>query len=197
MWSGTVFSAECKTADFRISQLLLCSACREKKKKERKKKGRKKKRHLTMPRKPLCYVENAVFVFQAFIKFSFLLTLWKLLSFSSPSHVSCSNCLFFPNILAGLRQWPTWCTLLCFTIRPLQSSTCFGHYVLIIRRTNCIDAVSGIVLSVSGRPVHRLRENSLSLSTYAEDGHWLRGRCHMLHQYNSTSWWWACNARNM
>ena len=24
---------------------------------------------------------------------------------------------------------------------------------------NCIDAASGIVLSVSGRPVHRLREN--------------------------------------
>ena len=49
--------------------------------------------------------------------------------------------------------------LLCFTIRPLQSSTCFEHYMLIIRRLNCIDAASGIVLSVSGHPVHRLREN--------------------------------------
>jgi hypothetical protein len=27
--------------------------------------------------------------------------------------------------------------------------------MLIIRRLNCIDAASGIVLSVSGRPVHR------------------------------------------
>ena len=45
--------------------------------------------------------------------------------------------------------------LLYFTIRPLQSSTCFEHCMLIIRRLNCIDAASGIVLSVSGRPVHR------------------------------------------
>ena len=36
--------------------------------------------------------------------------------------------------------------LLHFTIRPLQSSTCFEHYMLIIRRLNCIDAASGIVL---------------------------------------------------
>ena len=50
--------------------------------------------------------------------------------------------------------------LLYFTMRPLQSSTCFKHYMLIIRRLNCIYAASGIVLSVSGRPVHRLRENS-------------------------------------
>ena len=40
--------------------------------------------------------------------------------------------------------------LLCFSIRPLQSSTCFKHYMLIIRRLNCIDAASGIVLSVIG-----------------------------------------------
>ena len=93
--------------------------------------------------------------------------------------------------------------LLHFTIRPLKSSTCFEHYVLIIRRLNVIDAASGIVLSVIGRPVHRLRESWLewltptsSLSTCAPDGHWLRGRYEM-HQYNSTSWWWACNARNM
>jgi len=49
--------------------------------------------------------------------------------------------------------------LLYFTIRPLQSSICFEHYMLIIRRLNCIDTASGIVLSVSGCPVHRLREN--------------------------------------
>ena len=47
--------------------------------------------------------------------------------------------------------------LLYFTIRPLQYSTCFEHYMLIIRRLNCIDVASGIVLSVSGRPVNRLR----------------------------------------
>jgi len=46
--------------------------------------------------------------------------------------------------------------LLYFTIRPLQSSTCFEYYMLIIRRLNCIDAASGIVLLVSGRPVHRM-----------------------------------------
>ena len=74
--------------------------------------------------------------------------------------------------------------LLCFTIRPLQSSTCFEHYMLIIRRLTCIVASSGIVLSVSGRPVHRT----------ATDWEW---RYQMLHQYNSTSWRWACNARNM
>ena len=35
--------------------------------------------------------------------------------------------------------------LLYFTIRLLKSSTCFEHYMLITRRLNCIDAVSGIV----------------------------------------------------
>jgi len=33
------------------------------------------------------------------------------------------------------------------------------------KRLSCIDAVSGIVLSVSGRSVHRLRKNSLNLCT--------------------------------
>ena len=36
--------------------------------------------------------------------------------------------------------------LFYFTIRPLHSTTCFEHYMLIIRRMNCIDAASGIVL---------------------------------------------------
>ena len=49
--------------------------------------------------------------------------------------------------------------LLYFTIRPLQSSTCFEHYIAHHQEVNCIDAASGIVLSVSDRPVHRLREN--------------------------------------
>ena len=38
--------------------------------------------------------------------------------------------------------------LLYFTIRLLYSSTCFKHYMFIIRRLNCNDAASGIVLSV-------------------------------------------------
>ena len=36
--------------------------------------------------------------------------------------------------------------LLYFTIYLLHSSTCSEHYMLIIRRVNCIDATSGIVL---------------------------------------------------
>ena len=47
-----------------------------------------------------------------------------------------------------LRQWPTWCTLALFYIYLLNSSTCFEHYMLIISRMNCIDALSGIVLQM-------------------------------------------------
>ena len=39
--------------------------------------------------------------------------------------------------------------------------------MLIIRRSNCINTTSGIVLSVSDRPVCRLRRN---FSTYTPDG---------------------------
>jgi len=35
--------------------------------------------------------------------------------------------------------------LFYFTIRLLYSTACFEHYILIIRRLNCIDAASGIV----------------------------------------------------
>jgi len=35
--------------------------------------------------------------------------------------------------------------------------------MLIVRRLNCIDASSGIVLAVSGHPVHRLGDNSPNL----------------------------------
>ena len=52
--------------------------------------------------------------------------------------------------------------LLYFTIHPLQSSTCFKHYVLIIRRLNCTDAASGIVVTLSQWP------------SSAPDGHFLR-----------------------
>ena len=74
--------------------------------------------------------------------------------------------------------------LLYFTIRPLQSSKCFKSYMLIIRRMNCIDPASGIV-TVSKWP------------SGAPAGHLLRGGYQMLHQYNSSSWWWAYNSWNM
>jgi len=40
--------------------------------------------------------------------------------------------------------------LLYFTIRLLWSSTCFEHYMFIIRRLNYIDAASGIVTFSEG-----------------------------------------------
>ena len=46
--------------------------------------------------------------------------------------------------------------LIYFTIYLLHSSICFVHYMFIIRRLKFIDAASGIVLSVSGRPVYRM-----------------------------------------
>ena len=42
--------------------------------------------------------------------------------------------------------------------------------VLIIRRSKLYYTASGIITPVGGRPVHRLREDSL-LSTCAPDGH--------------------------
>ena len=56
--------------------------------------------------------------------------------------------------------------LVYFTISLLCSSTCFEHYMLIMRRENCIDAASDIVtLSkwLSGAQVER--ELSLNLCT--------------------------------
>ena len=53
--------------------------------------------------------------------------------------------------------------------------------MLINRRLNCIDAASGIVLSVSGRLL------CSTLPTCAPDDHCLRGRYQMLHQYSSAS----------
>jgi hypothetical protein len=41
--------------------------------------------------------------------------------------------------------------------------------MLIIRRLNCIDAASGIVLSVSGRPVHRVIENCSAVLSQIPD----------------------------
>jgi hypothetical protein len=55
----------------------------------------------------------------------------------------------------GLDNYQLGARLLYFTKRPLNYCTCFKHYMLLIRRLNCIYAASGIILSVSGRPVHR------------------------------------------
>ena len=41
--------------------------------------------------------------------------------------------------------------------------------MLIIRRLNCIDAAPGIVLSVSGRSMHRLRENDRMITFDIKD----------------------------
>ena len=80
--------------------------------------------------------------------------------------------------------------LLYFTIRPLQSSTCFEHYMLIIRRVNCTDAASGIVLSVGGRSVYKLREFSLNLFTERQlTERTIPDAASM----QLTSWWWAFN----
>ena len=58
----------------------------------------------------------------------------------------------------------------CFILQYVyyNSSTCFEHYMLIIRRLNCIDAASGIVtLSKwpSGAQVERELQLSLNLCT--------------------------------
>ena len=55
--------------------------------------------------------------------------------------------------------------LLYFSLRLLRSSTCFEHYMLIIRRLNCNDAPSGIVTLIkwpSGAQVERELQAVLS-----------------------------------
>ena len=44
----------------------------------------------------------------------------------------------------------------CFIISLLYASTCFEHYVLIIRRSNCIILHLVSSYTVGGRPVHRI-----------------------------------------
>ena len=51
-------------------------------------------------------------------------------------------------------------------ISLLYASTCFEHYVLIIRRPKLYYTASSIITPVVGRPVCRLREwSSLNLCT--------------------------------
>ena len=57
----------------------------------------------------------------------------------------------------------------CFTISLLYASTCFEHYVLIIRRSKLYYTASGIITPVGGRSVHRLREDSHLQSVMIQD----------------------------
>ena len=50
-------------------------------------------------------------------------------------------------------------------IRLLYASTCFEHYVLIIRRSKFDHTASGTTTPAGGRHVHRLTEDSLNLRT--------------------------------
>ena len=127
------------------------------------------------------------------------------------------------NMLKNFRQWPTWYTfssfcntfiIILYTFRALyahhqEAGLCWCSIWL---RVTISDAVSIQFKSVAVRYTGWER----ILSTCVPDGHWLRvtisdaasiqfksvatdweWRYQMLHQYNSTSWWWAYNARNM
>jgi len=53
----------------------------------------------------------------------------------------------------------------CFTISLFHASTCFEDHVLKTRRSKLYYAASGIITPIGGRPMHRLREDSLNLCT--------------------------------
>ena len=99
----------------------------------------------------------------------------------------------------ALRQWPTWYTLALF----YNTSTTILYMFRALHAHH--QEVELYWWSIWYRPLSQWPSGAQverellcsSLSTCAPDGHWLRGRYQMLHQYNSTSWWWACNARNM
>ena len=50
-----------------------------------------------------------------------------------------------------------------FIMSLFHASTCFEHHVLIVRRSKLYYKASGIITPSGGRPVHRLREDSLNL----------------------------------
>jgi len=54
---------------------------------------------------------------------------------------------------------------ICFTISLFHASTCFDHHVLISRRSKLYYTASGIITPIGGRPVRRLRQDSLNLCT--------------------------------
>jgi len=49
----------------------------------------------------------------------------------------------------------------CFTVSLFHASTRFEHHVLIIRRLKLCYAASGIITTIGGSLVHRLREDWL------------------------------------
>jgi len=79
-----------------------------------------------------------------------------------------------------------------FIISLLYASTCFEHYVLIIRRSKLHYTASGTITPVGGRPMHRVLSQPVHrTATY-------RLRCYQkLYNTILTSWWWAHSARNM
>jgi len=50
--------------------------------------------------------------------------------------------------------------IFCFTISSFHASTCFEHYLLIIRRSKLYYGASGFITPIGGRRVHRLRKDS-------------------------------------
>jgi len=54
--------------------------------------------------------------------------------------------------------------ILCYN--TLYASTCFEHYVFIIRRSKLYYTASGIITPVCGRRVHRLRELDMFLISW-------------------------------
>ena len=103
------------------------------------------------------------------------------------------------NNKSRFRQWPTWYTLALFY--NTSTTILYMFRALHAHHQEIELYCRGIwYRPLSQWPSGAQVERELlcsSLSTSAPDGHWLRGRYQMLHQYNSASWWWACNARNM
>ena len=94
---------------------------------------------------------------------------------------------FFPVLLntktPKLRQWPTWFTRALF------------YNTLII----LLYMFRALLVHHQETKLYRCSIWYPPLSQWpsgAPDGHW-EWRYQMLHQYNSTSWWWVYTARNM
>ena len=103
--------------------------------------------------------------------------LCKIASVSPYTYITCLVLMFFWRFADrapqyNLSNWPISCTNSCFIISLLYVTTCFEHYVFIIRRSKLYYTASGIITLVGGRPVQT--------------------PLHVL-----TSWWWAHSARNM
>jgi len=84
----------------------------------------------------------------------------------------------------NLRNEPTQCTNSWLIISLLHASTCFEHYVLIIRRSKLYYTASGII----------------TLCRWPSRAHPCTGQVwwyQMLYNTILTSWWWAHSARNM